>query len=117
MENTRLALRPGTAIHIVTARFSKLIIFLCLLGFLSSPAQVGAASPVTVCDEASLRTALSTGGTIDFGCDGTIYLTNTLIVTTDTVLQAAGHTVTISGSNTVQVFRVNTNVNFVLRGL
>ena len=44
---------------------------------------------------------------VTFACDGTITLSNTLTVTWDTVLDATGHQITISGSNAVRVFISN----------
>lgn len=99
--------------------FSRLVSGLCLLlgSLLGLFAGMAQTNVVTVCDEASLRAAVNAGGTVQFGCDGTIYLTSTLEIGTNTFLDAAGHAVTISGSNAVQVFRVATSVNFTLRGL
>jgi hypothetical protein len=75
------------------------------------------ARPRTVCDETSLRTALTNGGTINFGCDGTIVLSSTLQITTNTVLDGTGHSIVISGGDTVRVFSVGTNVNFAITNL
>jgi hypothetical protein len=57
------------------------------------------------------------GGTVTFGVDGVIGLTNTIVVANDTVLDATGHRVTISGSNAVSLFTVNPGVNFLLTNL
>jgi hypothetical protein len=62
--------------------------------------------------ETSLRAAMAGGGTITIPCDAAITLTDTIIVTTSTVLDGTGHAVTISGGNTVRVFYVNPGVNF-----
>ena len=59
------------------------------------PARAGGV--VTDCTEAALRTAMIGGGLVTFTCDGTITLTNTLTVSEDTVLDATGRQVTISG--------------------
>jgi hypothetical protein len=72
---------------------------------------------VTACTEADLRTAMGAGGIVTFACEGTITLTNTVTVTTDTVLDASGHRVTISGGHAVRVFYVNPNVTFALVNL
>jgi hypothetical protein len=71
-----------------------------------------AGGTVTSATEASLRAAMTGGGTVTFACDGTITLGNTITNSLDTVLDSSGHQVTISGSNTVRVFYVNTNVTF-----
>src|SRR5947208_14502102 len=65
---------------------------------------------VTSCTEAKLRTTLSGGGTVTFDCDGTIALTNTLIIDHDTILNGTGTDVIISGNTNVRVFQVNTGV-------
>lgn len=71
------------------------------------PSQV-----VSSCTEASLRAAMALGGTVTFSCDGTIPLAGTIIIPVNTVLDATGHQITISGNNSVRVFHVNTNVSF-----
>lgn len=72
---------------------------------------------ISVCDEASLRSAVSAGGNIVFECDGIISLSQTLVVSNDVSLDANGHAVTISGNNQVRVFWVNPVRSLTLRGL
>ncbi len=55
------------------AGFLRLLVLL-----LAAPALQAATNTVTVCDLAHLQTALASGGTVNFGCDATIILTNTL---------------------------------------
>ncbi len=62
-------------------------------------------------------TALSGGGTVTFGIDGTFNLTNTLVISTNVTLDGAGHAISISGSNAVRVFFVNPGINFTLNNL
>jgi hypothetical protein len=50
------------------------------------------------------------GGTVAFACDGTLRLAMTITITQNTVLDATGHQVAISGADTVGVFYVQTNV-------
>ena len=69
---------------------------------------------VTRCSDEALRVAMAPGGTVSFACDGTITLSNTIAVCTDTLLDPAGHNITISGGSAVRVFSVATNVNFTL---
>src|SRR5215471_16958385 len=71
-----------------------------------------AAGTVTVCDEGHLRAALVGGGLVTFAADGTITLTNTLVITNGTTIDASGHSVTISGNNAVRVFTVNSPLTF-----
>src|SRR5689334_20946560 len=72
---------------------------------------------VTNCTQAALKAALAGGGTVLFACNGTITLTNTLIITKDTALDATTNTVVISGGNAVRLFQVSSNVNFRAMGL
>jgi fibronectin-binding autotransporter adhesin len=76
-----------------------------------------ATNTVTVCDLAHLQTAVAGGGTINFGCDATIVLTNTLTISKNTILDGSGHAVTISGNNAVRPFLVNTSISFTLVNL
>ena len=60
--------------------------FLLVLIVSASAGGVRCATVLT-CDETSLRAAASGGGTITFGCDGTIVLGSTLVISNDTVLR------------------------------
>lgn len=88
-----------------------------LLLFVAASADTVFAETVTVCDDSSLREAVRNGGTINFGCDGTIVLTSTLQITTDTVLDGTGHNVSLSGGGAVRVMYVATNLNLVVKHL
>jgi hypothetical protein len=57
------------------------------------------------------------GGAVAFACDGTITLAGTITNNVDLTLDGSGHQVTISGSNAVRVFYVNTNVTFTVVNL
>src|SRR6266498_1685281 len=70
---------------------------------------------VQSCDEAGLRAALAAGGPAKFGCDGTIVLTNPIVVTTDLTLEADGHDVRLSGDGKVRLFEVSANGSSVAR--
>ena len=93
----------------------KLSIFagVCLL--MREPAW--AAGVVTSCTEASLRAAMAGGGTVTFACDGTITLASSISNSVNTILDATGHQITISGTNKVQVFCVNSNVTLSISNL
>src|SRR5262245_51629501 len=74
-------------------------------------------TPVQVlasCDEASLRTALAAGGIIQFACDGTITLEAELVVAKNTILDASGHDVALSGGRKTRVLQVNSGVELSL---
>ena len=75
------------------------------------------ANIVVVCDETGLRAAISRGRKVTFACDGTITLTNTITISTDTVLDGAGHSVVISGNNAVRLFNVSTGATFTALNL
>ncbi len=72
---------------------------------------------VTECTEAALRTAIGTGGIIKFCCNGTIVLTNTIVVTNNITLDATDHSVAISGNNRVRLFIVESGAQLSARYL
>jgi hypothetical protein len=81
------------------------------------------AQVVTDCTQAALEEALASGGYVTFECDGSIMLTNTILISSDTTLDASGHFVTIStvsGTNTtnaVRLFEVEPDVSFEIVNL
>src|ERR1022692_2160947 len=79
-----------------------------MIRFTSILARAGGV--VTNCTEANFRAGMDGGGPGTFACDGTITLASTISNSVNTVLDATGHQITISGSNTVRVFYVSTNV-------
>lgn len=76
-----------------------------------------ASGVVTACTEAELRAALAGGGTVVLACDGTIVLSSTLTIGTDTVLDASGRQVTLSGGGAVRVSVIQPGVSLTLRHL
>ena len=54
---------------------------------------------VTENTEAALRQALAGGGLVSFATDGTITLTNQIVITNNTVLDGTGHAITIACTN------------------
>src|SRR5262245_35567671 len=78
---------------------------------------LGQAAIVNNCDEASWRAALAEGDLVSFACDGTIVLTNTIVIGEDTTIDASGHSVTLSGGNAVRIFDVLSNVSLSLNNL
>ncbi len=93
----------------------RLCLLLLVVSFILS--QKMSAATVTVCDEASLRAAITNGGTINFGCDGTIVLSSTLQITTNTVLDGTGRNVVLSGGDAVRVLFVATNIDLTINNL
>src|SRR6266540_2097431 len=78
---------------------------------------LGAEAGISNCDQAALRAALGSGGTVTFECDGTLTLSNTLHITQDTVLDARGRRVTLSGEKRVRVIHVDPGVSLTLLDL
>ena len=72
---------------------------------------------VTSPTEANLRAALAGGGLVTFACDGTITLTGPIAIAADTVLDATGHQISISGGNAVRVIYVGSNASLALANL
>jgi hypothetical protein len=89
-----------------------------LISPLSAVLTINDASPVVVtCSDAALRLAVQTGGHIKLDCDGVIMLTNVLTISTDTIIDATGHDLMLSGSNATRLFFVNPGVSLQLRHL
>ena len=76
-----------------------------------------AAEPIADCSESNLRQALVNGGTVSFNCDGRIILSETLTISVDTVLDASGRQVTLSGNAQVRVLHVLPGVHVTLINL
>jgi predicted outer membrane repeat protein len=81
-----------------------------LLAVLICAAQVRAAGVVSTCNEASLNGALAGGGLVTFSCSGTIVLTSTITISTNTTIDATGQSVTLSGSDQRRIFTVNSGI-------
>src|SRR5687768_11645807 len=75
------------------------------------------AATVDPCTEAALRSATREGGYIIFNCDGTIVLSNTIVITRSVVLDATGRNVTLSGNGSVRIFEVTPAVELTLLNL
>src|SRR3954467_3774175 len=81
---------------------------------LSVAASAVHGATVSTCDEVGLRTAIAGGGSVTFACDGTIFLSATLVISNDVVLDGSGRTVVISGSNAVRVLSVKPGVSLTI---
>ena len=85
-----------------TLTVSRLILSLSAVIFAAGlPARAGGV--VSDCTETALRAALAGGGTVTFSCSGTITLTNTVVITTPTVLDGTSQQVVLSGGGAVRV--------------
>ena len=83
---------------------------------------VAAAGPgvVTNATQANLEAALNSGSTVTFGFNGTIPITNTLVIATDTTIDAAGRQIYLDGQKLVRHFIITNTatlrlVNLILR--
>ncbi len=85
-------------------RCVSLGLLLALLVFTSRSRAAGVVNP---CTEASLNAALVGGGAVTFACSGTIILTGTKTISSNTSIDATGQSVTINGNNAVRLFIVN----------
>ena len=94
--------------HLVTAATALLLVL---------PIGAQASGVVTNCTEGALRAAMAGGGTVTFACDGTITLASTITNTQDTVLEASGRQVTLSGDSAVRVFWVGAGATLTLVNL
>ncbi len=85
----------------------------------SLPATLAVDSPVTVsnCTEAALRAALDLSKKVVFTADGTINLSNSILINSKTVLAANGHRVTLSGKQIARVFYVGGDGDLTLENL
>lgn len=86
---------------------------LCLL----IPWRAWAGVVVASCTDASLRAAMAGGGTVTFACDGTITVANPIYNSANTVVDATGRRIIISGGNRVQIFYVAANSTLALTHL
>ncbi|MFO7641750.1 MAG: choice-of-anchor Q domain-containing protein [Candidatus Competibacteraceae bacterium] len=68
---------------------------------------------LTTCDAAALTAALVGGGRIEFACDGTLVVPE-LAIAADTVLDASGRQVTLSGNHLNRVLSVRRGVTLRL---
>ncbi|MFZ2422843.1 MAG: hypothetical protein WA029_17050, partial [Anaerolineae bacterium] len=89
-----------------------LVIILVLLALVIPASSVHAGGVVSICDEAHLQAALAGGGTVTFGCSGTITLSSTITIAAATTLDGSGQNVILDGNRVVGVFKVNAGVMF-----
>ncbi len=71
-------------------------------------------------DASNLLAALAGGGTVTFAADGVITLTNPIVIVTDTIFDAGGHNVVLTGdtnNNPARLISVSGNVLFRISNL
>ena len=100
----------------------RLILWVMLLaGVAIAPRPAHAAGTVTDCSTygpavGTLQVALTGGGTVTFACDGTIIVPE-ITISQNTVVDASGHDVTLSGNNANRVFVVASGGNLTLASI
>jgi hypothetical protein len=121
-------LTPGNSNGRPSYSFTRAVLLYLLLGLfanlgLFSPVVplAQAAGVVNPCTETALVAALAGGGTVTFGCSGTITLTTTpttgILIAANTVIDGSGQNVTISGGNTRRMFNLQGGVTLDIRNL
>lgn len=89
----------------------------------AGPASAAGATVITLCRDSQLRAAIAAvpaGGTILFGCDGTIGIDpnkGPIEIHKELTLDANGHTVSISGGHRSQIFIIALRGTVTMRGL
>jgi RHS repeat-associated protein len=81
------------------------------------PLSVHSAGVVSSLTDAALTSALSGGGTVTFSVDGTITLTSRKTISANTIIDGSGHTITLSGGNSVGIFKVSSSISLTLTNL
>jgi RHS repeat-associated protein len=97
--------------------FKQTFCALLLGGILFLPSLGHCGGVVSTNTESALNTALSGGGTVTFSFDGTIVITSRKTISADTTIDGSGHSITISGGNSVGIFNVNVNHSLTLSNL
>jgi len=72
---------------------------------------------VTNLNQACLQMALSNGTPVSFGVNGTIRLTNTILITANTTLDGTGRSISLDGNNAVRQFAVTNGATLRLVNL
>jgi hypothetical protein len=106
------SLRTGIKLRVPSARFSLLAAVLFTLICLPSFAD-----EVTDCSEDGLLIALSVDGQALFTEDCSITLTGPIPISEDTIIDAQGHNVSISGDNQFLVFEISSNASLTISGV
>jgi hypothetical protein len=72
---------------------------------------------LTNADPGAVAAAIQGGGTIKLAFDGVVKLSNTLVIASDTTVDAGGHVVALDGGKSVRIFTVSGNVSLRLMNL
>src|SRR5260370_23937861 len=94
------------------------LVLMCLTAaLLLQPASARAGGTVTTLDALALETAIAGGGLVTIAVDGTITETNIIFIETNVVINATGHTVTLSGGGATQLFFVDNGWSLTVSNL
>ena len=119
MRNTRS--RSGVTAYPVRsapAVLSVLALMMSAAGFQAiQETDVRSPSVVLSATQADLESALLSGEPVAFGFNGTIPLTNSILIRTNTTIDASGRQVTLDGQNRVRHFVVTNGATLRLRNL
>lgn len=85
-------------------RFLRLILTLAGVCSTLLPGGLQAEGTVSTNTEAAVRAAMVNGGLVKFECEGTIPLTAPLSIGRDTIFDATGRTIILSGEGTSRIF-------------
>ena len=88
-----------------------------VLASLTITNRVGPTNLVTAISQASLQAAIALGGWIGMDFNGTLTLTNTIIITNSVVLDGNNFSAIISGGNAVRLFYVTNGASLTLSNL
>jgi hypothetical protein len=88
-----------------------------ILASLTLTNNVGPTNLVSSINQASLQAAIAQGGWIGLDFNGTLTLTNTLIITNNVVLDGNNFSAVISGGNAVRLFYVTNGASLTLSNL
>src|SRR5258705_260317 len=89
-------------------------VFLFIVSLALHP-SLRASGTITNCTEVDLRKAMLNGGLVKIKCDGVLSLTNTLVISTNTILDATGQAVALSGGGAIRLFVINPGINLTLK--
>lgn len=93
-----------------------LLLLMAVIALAIACPQARAGGKVVTCNEAGLKAAVFGGGTVIFGCSGTItVLGGTITISSDTTIDGSGQTIAINGGGVVQLFIVNAGVTLNLK--
>lgn len=95
--------------------FMILGILVLVLGF-TPHVYAGGTIGGGTCNETDLKTAIGTGGTVDFSADCSITLTSEIAIAADVTINGSGHQVILDGNSSVRVINI-TSGTVVLDGL